>query len=142
MSKGNIGELPPRFSFMLNQYPGERLSRCPRCRRPTFARKFALFIHVEGWGPIVLGKTCRYCARCELIIAHKHELEAELCRSFEEIAPNVIGNDYLVIGTMDRQIWKQGLAHPIEGVQTALQHVADFKHLFDLHVEPGGWRRA
>ncbi len=32
---------------------------CPT-RTPTL-RKFALLIHVDKWGPMVLGKTCRYC---------------------------------------------------------------------------------
>jgi hypothetical protein len=142
MSNDNIGKLPPRYSFILNQYPGERLSKCPRCHRPTHDRKFPLFILIEGWGPLVLGKTCRYCARCETIIAHQHELEAELGRAFEKIDPDVIGNDYLVVGTMDRKTWEHGLTDPIEGVTTALQHVADFEHVLDLHVDPGGWRPA
>ena len=69
-SKDRIGRLPGRYSFLLNPYADTRLSKCPQCRRPTHSRKFPLVIHIEGWGPFILGKTCRYGARCELIIAH------------------------------------------------------------------------
>ena len=65
-----LGKLPPRYLFILNPYTDARFSKCPRCERPTHLRKFALFILIDDWGPLVLGKTCRYCTRCELIIAH------------------------------------------------------------------------
>ena len=35
--------------------------------------KLPLVIHVKDWGPISLNKTCRYCSRCDLLIAHKDE---------------------------------------------------------------------
>ena len=142
MASTRIGKLPVRYSFILNSYENERLSKCPKCQRPTFLRKFALFIHIDEWGPMALGKTCRYCARCELIIAHQHELEEQLTISFDRIAPEVIGNEYLVIGTVDKKIWQQGL-HSSKGDQLdeMLKHVADFKKVLTLEVEPGGWYR-
>ena len=90
MAKKRIGKLPPRYSFMLNPYTDVRLSKCPRCQKLTYLRKFALFIHIDAWGPMALGKTCRYCARCELIMAHQDELEAQLAHSFSQIAPAVL----------------------------------------------------
>lgn len=98
-----LGKMPPRYSFILNQYPTERLSKCPKCNKATYPRKFALFIHIDKWGPLVLGKTCKYCSKCELIIAHQDELESQLAYNFSRLAPEVIGNDYLVMGTMDRK---------------------------------------
>jgi len=74
MARERIGKLAPRYTFLLNPYSDVRLSKCPRCGRPTHSRKFALFVHVEGFGPLVLGKTCRYCTHCELVIAHRDEL--------------------------------------------------------------------
>lgn len=41
-------------------------------------RKVPLFIHIEPHYPIILGYTGRYCAACNLLIAHKHEIEANL----------------------------------------------------------------
>jgi hypothetical protein len=137
MARNRLGKLPPRYSFILNPYTDVRLSKCPKCDRLTHPRKFALFIHVDGWGPLVLGKTCRYCTPCELIVAHKDELEAELAIGFGRIAPEVMGNDYLVLGTMDRKVWQQGLRGGAE-LGHSLEHVADFKRVLDLKVE-GGW---
>jgi hypothetical protein len=105
MAKTRIGKLPPRYSFILNQYIDERLSKCPICEKPTHLRKFALFIHVEGWRPMGLGKTCRYCSRCELIMAHQDELEEELTYSFSKTSPEVIGNKYIALGTVEKKIW-------------------------------------
>jgi hypothetical protein len=133
-----IGGRPDRYSFLLNPHPETRLSRCPLCEKLTHPRKFALFIHIDGFGPLVLGKTCRYCTPCELIIAHQDELEAELAHSFDRIAPEVVGNPYMVLGTMDRGVWEQGLATP-RPLGEAMEYVAEFKKYFDLHYEPGGW---
>ena len=66
-----IGKLAPRYTFALNPYKDTRVSKCPTCSRLTNARKFPLLILVDGWGPFSLGKTCRYCPRCEFIIAHQ-----------------------------------------------------------------------
>lgn len=139
MSKDRMGKLPPRYSFVLNAYPSERLSKCPRCNRPTHARKFALIIHLDKWGLFALGKTCVYCSRCELIIVHQHELEHEMAYSFGRIAPEVIGNDYLVLGTLDKKIWKAGLSGSSPEIDEMLKHMADVKEVLTLEVEPGGW---
>src|SRR4029450_14008147 len=109
MGTTRIGKLPPRYSFMLNPHAEVRLSKCPKCERPTHLRKFALFFLVDKWGPLALGKTCRYCSRCELIMVHQDELEAELAHSFSHMAPEVIGNDYMVLGTIEKKVWQEGL---------------------------------
>ena len=139
MANKRIGKLPPRYSFILNPYSDVRLSKCPQCQRPTHLRKFALFIHIDAWGPMALGKTCRYCSRCELIIVHQDELEAQLAHSFSQIAPEVIGNEYLVLGTIDKKVWQEGLAGSGGQLGEMLKHMADFKRVLKLAVEPGGW---
>jgi hypothetical protein len=139
MGNNRLGKLPPRYVFILNQYPEERLSKCPLCHRPTHTRKFALLIHIDHWGPMVLGKTCKYCARCELIIAHRHELEADIAHSFSRIAPELIGNEYLVIGTVEKKVWQQGLKGSSPRFEEMLKHTADFKEVYKLTVEAGGW---
>lgn len=139
MSRTRIGKRPPRYSFMLNPHSELRLSKCPECKKLTHLRKFALFIHVEGWGPTALGKTCRYCSRCELIMAHQDELEEQLAYSFSRIAPEVIGNEYLVLGTIEKKVWQEGLGGKGQTLEVILKHVADFKRVYDLEYEPGGW---
>lgn len=139
MSKARIGKLPPRYKFILNQYTDERLSKCPLCRKPTHQRKLALFIHIDEWGPMVFGKTGPYCSPCELIIIHQHELEAELAYSFSKFAPEMIGKEYLVVGTVDKKTWKGGLTGKAPQFEDVLKGMADFKKVYSLHVEPGGW---
>jgi hypothetical protein len=134
-----LGKQPRSYAFILNPYADIRLSRCPKCNKLTHPRKFALFVHIDGWGPMILGKTCRYCTPCELIIAHQDELEAELTRSFAAIAPEAIGNKYLVVGTVDKRVWRAGLTGH-QTLEKILQHMADFKQVLNLEVE-GGWKR-
>ena len=88
---------------------------------------------------MALGKTCKYCSKCELIMVHQDELEAQLAYNFSQQAPEFIGNQYLVIGTVDKRVWKKGLGGGGGELGEMLQHIADFKKVYDLHVEPGGW---
>ena len=138
MPNRRVGKLPARYSFLLNPYQDVRLSKCPQCDRPTHSRKFPLLIHLDGFGALVLGKTCRYCTRCELIIVHQDELEGEMAISMRQLAPNVVSREYFVIGTMDKKVWQQGLQAASRPLANMLEHVADFKKYLDLKVD-GGW---
>lgn len=133
-----IRKSPPRYRFLLNPYTDIRLSKCPRCQRPTHFRKFALLILIKGWGSLALGKTCRYCTPCELIIAHQNELEAELAQNLSKIAPEQAGNEFLVVGTMDKRVWKRGLESESEPFEAMLSHMAEFKGHYKLGAS-GGW---
>jgi len=139
MPKTKIGSLPARYSLLLNSHDDVRLSKCPRCQKLTHLRKFALFIHIDGRGPMALGKTCRYCSRCEVVMVSRKELEAELARGLSQMAPEVTGKDYLVLGTIEKKIWRQGLGSPGKPIAEMLKHVADFKHQYDVRYKPSGW---
>lgn len=104
---------PERYRFFLNPYSDVRFSRCPECDRSTKIIKLPLFIHVEPDNPVVLNKTCRYCSKCDLLIAHKDELESQLANMFFQRHPDVIGNEHLVIGTFEKADWDRGRKHPI-----------------------------
>lgn len=137
--KIQIGELPPRYSFALNPHEGTRCSKCPKCERLTYPRKFPLLIYIDGFGPLVLGKTCRYCTKCEFIIAHQDELESTLAQMMSLIGKeNIIGNNYFVIGTVERKHWQKHLDNP-SNAEESLKHTADFKAYFDIQFDPGGW---
>ena len=139
MTKDNLRDFPQRFTFILNPYKDTRLSSCPKCRRLTHMRKFALLIHIEKFGFLTLGKTCRYCSPCELIMAHQDELEDELVHVFENQSPEIIGNPYLVFGTVDIKWWKQSLGTSGESLSQLLEHVTQFKSVLDLKMT-GGWQ--
>ena len=74
-------------------------------------------------------------------MVHQDELEAELARSPANLAPASPGQGYLVLGTVERKVWQKGLEGGSQ-LGDILEHTAEFKKRFDLHVEPGGWRPA
>ena len=88
---------------------------------------------------MVLGKTCRYCSRCAMVMVERAELEAELAHGLSQIVPQVIAKHYLVLGTMEKKIWRGGLDREAKPLAGMLEHVADFKHQCKLQYKPGGW---
>jgi hypothetical protein len=138
MAKKWLGNLPPRYRFALNPYTDTRWSKCPKCGRLTYMRKFPLLIHVDGFGLLNLGKTCRYCPKCEFIIAHQDDLEHILTEIFSESHPDVVGNQYLVIGTVEKKAWQKGMTEPLT-MEKMWEHTADIKEHLVLQYEPGGW---
>jgi hypothetical protein len=137
--KSQFGDLPPMYQFMLNPYPDQRVSRCPSCEQKTGQRKLPLLIHIDPRHLIALNYTCRYCRHCDLLIAHKHEIEHLLTGMFRHYDPGVIGNDYLIIGTVEKKAWREGLKHP-KAPAEILPHAHDFKiHYQELRMTQPGW---
>jgi hypothetical protein len=134
----HLGKLPPQYTFILNPYAEYRFTRCPSCGRKMSQRKLPLFIHVDPMNPVALNYTCRYCPNCNLLIAHQDEIEELLAGLFAELDPSVIGNDYLVMGTMERQAWRESMKRPM-GIPEMLEHIHDFKEVRTIRVQPGGW---
>lgn len=129
-----LGRLPQRYAFFLNPYRDVRFSTsCPGCSGKIRVRKLPLAIHVKDWGMFILNKTCRYCPDCELLIAHQDDLDAMLTAFFDQQSPDVIGNDYLVIGTVERRVWRRGTKEALstDELRDALR---DFKR--HCHFEP------
>jgi hypothetical protein len=135
-----LGKQPRRHDFFLNPYQDWRFSYCPKCGERTRLRKFPLVIHVEPLNPVALNKTCRYCPSCDLIIAHQDEIETQLTILFSERNPSVVGNDYLVMGTLDRTVWRQSLEQPIL-MGELLDHLYVFKQVLRFEPEHYGWVR-
>jgi hypothetical protein len=131
-----IGKLPPRYRFFLNPYPDVRFTTCPQCTGKTRQRKLPLVIHIDPMNPLALNKTCRYCPYCDLLIAHQDEIEAVMAAMFTVHKPEIVGNDYLVLGTMDRPEWKRGLTTPLS-TQEMVTVLHDFKEV--VRFELGGW---
>ncbi len=101
-------------------------------------RKFPLLIHVDGYGLLNLGKTCRYCPKCEFIIAHQDDLESVMAEIFSASYPDVVGNEYLVIGVVEQKVWKRGLVEPFR-IEEIIENTSDFKEHLVLRCDPGGW---
>ena len=139
LKESRFGELAPQYGFVMNPYPNFRASSRPGCNHPNAQRKVPLLIHIDPRHLIALNYTCRYCPRCDLLLAHKHELEHILHDLFSQLDPQAIGNEYLVIGTVEKKAWRKGLKHPQPPAEI-LPHTHDFRSVYpDLRVTQGGW---
>jgi hypothetical protein len=132
-----FGKLPPQHHFFLNPYTDMRFTSCPKCNGKTKLRKLPLAIHVNPLHFIALNKTCRFCSYCDLLIVHQDEVEDLLVAMFAERAPEAIGNDYLVIGTLERAEWKRGMQTPLS-LQGTLEGLHDFKQVWTFKLT-GRW---
>lgn len=133
-----INKLPPLYRFILNPYEDVRFSTCPECSQRTLLRKVPLVVHVDPLHPVVLNKKCRYCPDCNILIAHQDELEQLLVYTFQEHAPEVIGNEYLILGTVDKATWRKQQKEPIP-VDQLLGYIHSFKEYLNIQHSPGGW---
>ena len=140
--KPRLGELPPSYRFMLNPYPDQRISRCPLCENKTGQRKLSFLIHVDPAHLIALNYTCRYCPACDLLVGHKHTIEHLLTELFRRMEPAAIGNRYLIIGTVEKGAWREGLTQP-KAIAEMLPHASDFADYYqELRVTQPGWYKA
>ncbi len=137
-ARKQFGYLPPRFNFSLNPYSELRFSRCPVCPNKTGQRKLPLLIHVEPKNLIALNYTNRYCRCCDMLIGHKHEIEHHLTEMFLKINPEIIGNYYLVFGTVEKIAWRENINHP-KPLNEIRQHIHDFKSYQNLRMTMTGW---
>lgn len=134
----HFGKLPPLYKFILNPYEDVRFTSCPGCGGKTRQRKLPLLIHTDPDHLISLNKTVRYCPACDLLIAHQDEIEAFLAAYFGQYAPEVVGNDYLVLGTMERKAWREGTHRPLMLAEIR-EAVHDFKEHRTVQPEHYGW---
>ena len=130
---GQFGHLPPQHKFFLNPHADARFTCCPKCDAKTKLRKKPLLILIHPAQPVSLNKTCRYCPSCDLLILHQTELEPLLERMCQQYYPQLIGNDYLVVGTVERKDWKEGCQN-ITSLDDLFKTVHDFKQ--HLEFEP------
>jgi len=56
----------------------------------------------------------------------------------EEINPEVIGNNYLAMGIVDRKDWKDGNIGKLNSAET-LERAYFFKDMLKFKLVPGGW---
>jgi len=127
-----------RHFFFLNPYEDAAFTRCPKCQSKTKVRKFPLVIHMEPRQLLLLNKTCRYCPSCDLIIAKKSEIESLMVASFEQSRPEIVGNDYLVIGVLDREDWRQGKQGKLLEGET-IERMLVFKDVLKFEPAYSAW---
>ena len=129
-----------RHKFFLNPYEDIAFTKCPHCGKPTKLRKFPLVIHIDPDQFFLLHKRCRFCPSCDLLIAKKEEIEPIMAAAFEERRVEIIGNEYVVIGTMERADWKASTKGDVSG-HDIVERTYIFKDVVNFKVDPGGWGR-
>jgi len=87
---------------------------------------------------VILGYTCRYCPDCDLLVAHQDEIEHLLAGIVSKVEPDAIGNDYLVLGTVERDFWRQVTKTP-HSVADLPDHLHDLLEVWTMHFGPAGW---
>lgn len=133
MAKRDARQLGKRHYFFLNPYQDAAFTKCPKCGGQTKVRKFPLVLHIEPHQLFLLNKSCRYCTACDLIIARKSELEPLMATGLEQINPQVMGNQYVTIGVLDRKDWREGKQGHLSESQT-MERAHVFKDV--LNFEP------
>lgn len=132
-----FGKQTPYYRFFLNPYQDMRFTRCPQCENKMHQRKLPLLIHVDPTYLVSLNKTCRYCPHCDLLIAHQDDIESFLAAFFTVQKPEMVGNDYLVVGTLDHATWKRGTQQLLT-LQETLDALHDFRDMVTFKLT-GGW---
>jgi len=133
-----LGKQKPLYNFFLNPYKDARFTRCPKCGARTRQRKLPLVIHVDPLNPVSVNFTCRYCPGCDLLIAHKDRLEQVLTAMLQEHNPELVGHEYLVIGTLDRPVWQKGVQSQLT-IRELLDNLHDFKQVLLFKPAHYGW---
>ncbi len=124
--------------FFLNPYQDAAFTKCPKCEAKTRIRKFPLVIHIEPDQLFVLNKSCRYCVGCDLIIVRRSEIEAQMIGGFAARRPEIIGNEFLVFGTLDRKDWRQSQQSNLSQ-QQAIDRVRIFKNVLNFKPAYPAW---
>jgi hypothetical protein len=133
-----FGKLQPLYRFILNPHKDLRCSTCPECSRKTLIRKVPLVVSVLPDRFATINKHCRYCSSCDILIAHQDELEHMLAVTFDKHAPEVVGNEYFALGSLEPAAWRTGKKKPF-GIRDLQEYVHDFKERLDLEYVPAHW---
>lgn len=125
--------------FFLNPYEDAAFTKCPKCEGKTKVRKFPLVIHIDPSQLFLLNKQCRYCEGCDLIIARRSEVENLVVAAFEQGDRTIIGNEYVVVGTLPRKLWRACNNNTDMRPMDVLDRTHIFKDVSEFELIPGGW---
>jgi len=91
-------------------------------------RKHPFFIHIDPDQPLILNMTGKYCPKCDLLILHQDKLDELLTAAMMQHDPTVIGNNYLVVGTVERKGWRESQKNP-RNLEIVFDNLHDFKEV-------------
>lgn len=134
----SLGKLPRAYRFFLNPYQDARFAKCPICEAKMRLRKLPFLIHVDPRHLVILNMTAAYCPTDDLLILHKDKVESLLAVTFATRAPEAIGNDYLVMGTMERSAFRQATIDELS-TRVAFDYLHVFKEALKFEPVHYGW---
>ena len=108
-----FGKQPPRYSLLLNPYEHDRFAVCPRCAGELTDHRIPLLILIQPAHPLALDITCRLCTTCDLLLVPQSDMERGMAEVFAPSEPEVIGNEYQVLGTIDLADWERSARTPL-----------------------------
>lgn len=138
-SRKRKSEKPKRkHRFFLNPYRDRAFTKCPACEGKTREQEFALVIHIKPKQFFLLNLRCRHCPDCDLIIAKKDKVESSMAAGLQRTKPEIVGNEYLVMGTLDRQDQLEGNRGglPLEALMDRMLLFRDVWHFDEILA---GW---
>ncbi len=127
----NQRDYKKRHRLFINPYQDSAFTKCPKCCDKTKVRKFPLAVHVEPRQILLLNMECKYCANCDLIIVKQSVLDENITISLQQFTPSLVGNDYLVFGTVDRNIWRASRKESLDS-SDVIDHVYVFEDKLDF----------
>ena len=71
-----------------------------------------------------------------MLVAHDAEIAASIAAS--RFNPNAGKPGFFVLGTVERRVWRAGLAGGVELAEVR-RHMADFKAYMRVDFTPAGW---
>ena len=131
-----LGQLEPMHRFFLNPYPDVRFTKCPLCDQMMKSRKKPFLIHIDPNVLLTFNITGKYCPTDDLLILHQDRLESMMTTSLMQHDHTLIGHDYLVIGTIERDYWQERVQGKGDD-QDMFDHLHDFIEY--VHIEPARW---
>jgi hypothetical protein len=94
-------------NLFINMDGWDRFSRCPECDEKTRLRVFNVTVMVEPDATINLRLQTPYCPHCDLLIVHMDVLYEEVEKALEFTRPELVGNDFMVRGSIDNKLIRQ-----------------------------------
>lgn len=124
-----------RYRIFINPYHACAFTKCPRCVNKTNVRKFPLVVHVKPKQMILLNMECKYCTHCDLIIVRQITLDKHVNSILQQFIPSLVGNEYVVFGTVDRKVWRNSRKESLDS-SDMINHVYVFED--KLEFVPAG----
>lgn len=87
---------------------------------------------------MILNMSGRFCPHCDLLILHQDKVEELLTAAMSQHNQDIIGNEYLILGTVERDVWRESKKRP-QYLKKALDNLHEFKEVVIFEVEHYGW---